>query len=450
MKKSTTAWRCLAAATALSMATLTLAACGGSDDKGDKTIAAAAPTTLKGSISFWHFFTDREAKVIQSVVDDFETANPGVKVTVHSGQDDDKLQKAIASGNNVDVALSYSTDIVGKFCSTGAFRNLSPYITRDKVDLTQLSDTVRSYTEYKGVRCTMPVLADVYGLYYNKDMFAAAGITSPPRTLSELKADAKKLTTYNSDGSIKVLGFNPMMGFYENSAAHYGPLADATWLDKDQKSAISSSPAWTQLMKWQKAYVDEIGYSKLQKFTAGLGQEFTGGNAFQKGKVAMNMDGEYRTAFIDDQAPDLDYGTAPFPTADDHANLYGGGYITGNIAGIAKNSGNPELAWAFLKYLTTDKDAVVKLANGLKNVPTTADALSSPDLQATAQFKTFLDIAANPHTSTTPASPVGAGYQQAFENYWLKYQSGKGGDLATGLRKVDKQINDSVDLATGP
>ena len=68
-------------------------------------------------------------------------------------------------------------------------------------------------------------------------------------------------------------------------------------------------------MNWQKDFVDKIGYDKLQAFTAGLGQEFSADNAFQTGQVAMNLDGEYRTAFIADQTPDLNYGTAPFPTA---------------------------------------------------------------------------------------------------------------------------------------
>ena len=73
----------------------------------------------------------------------------------------------------------------------------------------------------------------------------------------------------------------------------------------------------TLILTWQKDLVDRLGYDKLQAFQAGLGQEFSADNAFQTGKVAMNLDGEYRTAFIDDQAPDLNYGTAPFPTADD-------------------------------------------------------------------------------------------------------------------------------------
>ena len=118
----------------------------------------------------------------------------------------------------------------------------------------------------------------------------------------------------------------------------------------------------------------------------------------------MNIDGEYRTAFIDDQAPDLNYGTAPIPSAEGYEDSYGGGYITGNIVGIGKGSKNPEAAWALIKYLTTDTDALVKLSNGLKNVPTTHDAIASPDLEVSEQFQTFLDIFENPKSSTTPPS----------------------------------------------
>ena len=439
--------RRIAVATAALAATTLLAACSGG---GSNTTVGPAPTKLEGTVSLWHFFSDREAKVIQSVVDDFEKANPGVKVTVHSGQDDDKLQKAISAGNNVDVGISYSTDIVGSFCSSGAFRDLGPYIARDKVDLGQFSDTVRSYTEYKKTRCALPVLADVYGLYYNKKELAAAGFTAPPTTLDELETMALKLTTYNADGSIKQLGFDPLMGFYENSAAHWGPSTGAQWLKPDGTSAIGGDAGWTEIMTWQKAFVDKIGYDKLQTFTAGLGQEFSADNAFQTGQVAMNLDGEYRTAFIADQTPDLDYGTAPFPAAADHSDLQGGGYITGNIGGISKGSKNPELAWALLKYLTTNTDAVVKLANGLKNAPTTSDALASPKLDLGDQFGTFLDIMSNPKSTTTPPSPLGAGYQQSLEDYWQKYQQGQGGDLAAGLKGVDKDVNDSLSLVSGP
>ncbi|QPZ37808.1 extracellular solute-binding protein [Paramicrobacterium chengjingii] len=427
---------------------ITLTGCSSGATSAD--IADEAPTKLEGTVSLWHFFSDREADVIQNVIDDFEEDNPGVTVDVHEGQDDEKVRKVIASGGDIDVALSYSTAVVGNFCSTGAFQDLGPYIDRDKVDMTEFSDTVKSYSEYEGTRCAMPVLADVNALYYNKDILAEAGVTEMPKTLDGLKELALQLTEYNDDGSIKRLGFNPFMGMYENSPAHFGPAVGGQWLTDDGRSAIGSDDGWPVLMTWQKDFVDEIGYDKLQAFTAGLGQEFSAENAFHTGQLAMAVDGEYRTAFIDDQAPDLNYGTAPFPTAKGYEDLYGSGYIVGNIAGIAQGSKHPELAWALLKYLSTDTDALVKMANGLKNVPTTTSALQSPDLEVTEQYQTFIDIALNPKTTTTPPSPVGAGYEQAFGDYWTRYQAGDGGDLTKGLAEVDKQINDSIDLVSGP
>ncbi len=190
---------------------------------------------------------------------------------------------------------------------------------------------------------------------------------------------------------------------------------------------------------------------KLQEFSAASADEFSADNDFQTGRVAMVMDGEWRVAFIDDQAPDIDYGTAPFPVAADHQDLYGGGYITGNIAGIAKGTKNADLAWSLLKYLTTDTGAVTKLADGLKNVPTTTDALTATDLHGNAHFATFLDIATDPHTLTTPPSANGAGYQLAFADWWAGYQAGDAvSDLTPLLTDVDDQIDAAATLNDVP
>lgn len=425
---------------------LTLSGCTGSS--AVVPFADSTPATIEGNVSLWHFFTDREAETIKSVVEDFEKANPKVKVTIHDGQDDEKIAKVIATGGNIDLAISGSTDRVGSFCSSGSFRYLDDVIARDDVDMSQLSETAKSYTSFDGKQCMLPMLADVYGLYYNTDLFAAAGFTEPPKTLSELQTMAMALTTYNPDGSIKTLGFNPLMGSYENVPIHYAPASGATWMENG-KSAINTD-AWKELMTWQKGFVDAIGYDKLQAFTAGLGDEWSADNAFQTGQLAMNMDGEWRVAFLADQKPDLHYATAPFPAADSHPELYGGGYTSGTIAGIARNASNPEAAWALLKYLTLDTDALVKLANGIKNVPTTKDSLASPNLDFPPQFQTFLDVVASPHLATNPATVIGSGNQDTLSTYWEAYQSGAGGDLTEGLSKVDEDIDNSIALSTGP
>jgi multiple sugar transport system substrate-binding protein len=253
----------------------------------------------------------------------------------------------------------------------------------------------------------MPMLADVYGLYYNKDMFAKAGIKSPPRTFSELAADAKKLTQRGGDGTIKVAGFDPTWGFYENVIAHYAPLFDAQWTKPDGSSNLAGDPRWAKLLQWQKSLVDWYGYDKLVRFNAGAGDEFSASNAFETGKIAMMIDGEFRTAFLADEHPELKYGTAPMPVDDDQPRLYGAGYVTGNIAGIPKGAKHPDQAWALLKYLALDPKAESVLSNELKNVPTTTASLRATELRPTPEFRPFLRIFAHPKTQTSPINAAG-------------------------------------------
>jgi multiple sugar transport system substrate-binding protein len=426
---------------ALATAALLTAAC----TPAPKENKIADPgTEVSGTVELWHFFTEREADAIAQVIKDFESTHPNIKVTVKAGQDDSKVTQAIGAGNGPDVGLSYSTDIVGKFCSSGAWVDLKQYIDRDKVDLNKLNATTRSYTEFDGKRCAMPFLADAYGMFYNKDLFAKAGLSGPPKTLDELTEYAKKLTVKNADGSLKTVGFLPLYDFYENAASHLAPAVGAKWLTDDGKSAVGTDPAWKTLITWQKQLVDWYGYDKLQKFRAGLGDEYSADNAFQKGQVAINIDAEYRLAFVKDQSPNLKYGVAPIPTSD--AAHYGGGYVTGNILGISKNAKNPEAAWELIKYLTTDDKAIIKLSGLLKNIPTTTASIADPGLNSDADFKTFIDIFNNPNSSTTPPSASGPAYQETFGQFLNSYQAGKVKDLDAGLADADKQINSVMTL----
>jgi multiple sugar transport system substrate-binding protein len=414
---------------------------------GAPDVAATAPEP-SGTVEFWHQFTDRESEAIASIVADFTAKYPKVHVNITDGQDDDKTLQAIGAGNGPDIAQSFSTDRVGKFCSSGAWVDLKPYVDRDKVDLTQIPVTVRSYTEFRGKRCAMPFLADAYGFYYNKKMLADAGFSAPPKTLSELSTMAKALTVRAADGTIERAGFLPQFGFYEFSPAHMAPATGATWFTSDGKSNIAGDPAWQELVKWQKDLVDWYGYKNLAEFTAGLGDEFSADHAFHKGQVAMMLDGEWRVAFLRDQAPDVDFGTAPMPVADSKANRYGAGYVTGNIIGVSKTAKNPEAAWALMKYLTTDSAAVAKLAIAIKNVPTTSGGLSAAtELTTDPQFKIFLDVFNNQGSLTMPSSAVGAAVEETFNQFLTQWQSGSATDLNAGLSDVDKQINQLIELA---
>lgn len=427
---------------AVAFLALLASACTPSADKPQPAASAPEPT---GTIEFWHFFSDREASAVEEIIADFKAKYPKVTVNITAGQDDAKILQSIGAGEGPDVAISYSTDIVGKFCATNAWQDLNAYVKRDGIDLGKFPKVVKEYTEFRGKRCAMPFLADAYGLYYNKKILAEAGVTALPQTLPELADLAKKLTIRKPDGTIERAGFLPLFGHYENSPAHFAPMIGATWLKPDGTSNIGSDSRWQVLLAWQKSLVDWYGYDNLEKFRASLGDEWEAENAFQTGQVAMNIDGEWRLAFLRDQAKDVPFGVAPLPAPD--VARYGSTYIAGSVTGVSRNAKNPEAAWALVKYLTTDTAAIVKLSNSIRNLPTTLDSLASKDLVVDAEFKVFLDMFKHPASSTTPPSAVGPAYQEEFSKFLQDFQSSPRTDLAAGLSGVDSQVNNIIKLA---
>lgn len=417
---------------------LTLAGCTGVGT-GSSSPASGPAKNEKVTLTVWSAFSDRELKGLGAVMDGFHKLHPNITIKNVGNQDDDKITQSIRGGTAPDVAISFSTDDIGQYCSSGAFQDLSGYLSRDKVDLSQIPQASRDYTTFKGKRCAMPLLADVYGLYYNKALFAKAGISGPPKTMDELAADAKKLTQLNGDGSIKVAGYVPTPGFYENTVQALSPQFGAQWQDGSGKSTVASSKGWQDMLQWQRSLTNALGKDKLAQFTAKAGDEYSAANDFETGKIAMIIDGEYRTAFIKAEHPDLSYATAPFPTSDPSA--YGTAYTTGTIIGIPKGARNSGAAWELIKYMSTQTKPLVQLANLLGNVPTTADALKSSDLQLPAQFDTFLKLSAGGKLQNNPPSPNGGAYIKVMEDFDLKYVTGGTDDLQGGLAQAAKQID---------
>lgn len=438
--------RFIRAAALTGAAALVLTGCSGLGSTSGGAAQAPLDPNQKVTVTVWSGFTDRELKVFESVLDMYHQKHPNVTIKSVGGQTDDKITQAIRGGNAPDVAMSFSANNIGSFCSTGTFQDLGPLISRDGVDLNKIPKATLAYTEFDGNRCAMPLLADVFGLYYNKKMFAEAGITAPPKTMSEFAEDAKKLTKKAADGSIKVAGYVPTPGFYANHVEILAPQWDAQWLDKDGKAQLATDPGWSEMLTWQKDLTDFYGSDALTRFTAEAGQQYSADQDFQTGKVAMTLDGEYRTAFIKDQAPDLDYATAPFPVSDSYPELYGTGYTTGNIIGIPKGAKNAAAAWDVIKFLTTDTDALVTFANGLGNVPTSTDALTSPDLKLPTQFQTFLDLYGGGKLQTNPATASGGAFLKVAGDFATAYVTGSRTDLEKGLAETDKQIDDSAAL----
>jgi multiple sugar transport system substrate-binding protein len=436
-------WIAVVAAVAVPLA---VTACTGDAGGGQKDDPDADVT-----ITFWHGWSaDSEVAAIQATIDAFEKANPNIHVDVVGGITDDKINQALRAGGPKapDVVSSFTTDNVGQFCSSGAFVDLTPFMADSGIDPAATFPAAQlSYTQYDGNQCALPLLSDAYGLYYNKDAFAAAGIDGPPKTMSEFDADAVKLTKTSGD-TYSQLGFMPNYHGYESSISHFVAQWSPTYFTDDGRSNVAGDPMFAQAMEWQKGLVDKLGgYAKLEKYRNTFGDEWGAKNPFMTGQVAMAIDGEWRAGMIEADAPDLNFGVAPFPVPDDQADTYGKGYITGTIVGIASTSQKQNAAWKFVQYLATDTQAVVDFANVIHNVPSTIDALASPDVSQDEAMQTFIAIASNPASNTTPASPNGGAYQLTLQDVGYAYESGKDSDLDGALAKAASQIDTDIDQA---
>ncbi|MFC9244339.1 ABC transporter substrate-binding protein [Streptomyces sp. NPDC057136] len=431
------------AAVAVAAISVLATACTGQAEPG-----ATDDPNAKTTINFWHGWSaPAEVKAVTDNVDRFEKAHPNIKVNVVGNINDDKLNQSLRAGGSKgpDVVSSFTTSNVGKFCSSGAFADLKPFIEKSKLDLEKTFPKVLlDYTQFEGKRCALPLLADAYGLYYNKDAFEKAGITEPPETMSELASVAKKLTVEKGD-SYEQLGFMPTFHGYETTTEHYLGGWGPAYFDQNGKSTIAKDPAVANMFTTQKKLIDDLGgFEKLEKYRATFGDEWGAKHPFQTGQVAMQLDGEWRLGMATDAKVPFEIGVAPMPVADDQADSYGKGFLAGTILGIAPGSTKQNAAWELVKFMTTDTKAVVDFANEIRNVPSTFEALKSPDLKFDPRFKTFMDIAQHPKSNTFAGAVNGATYLNTIQDFGYQYEKGAVADLKAGLEKTAAQIDTDI------
>ncbi|HEY5858822.1 MAG TPA: extracellular solute-binding protein [Actinomycetota bacterium] len=445
---------------ATAVLTFVAAACtaGGGDEPAPTVDTAASNEPVTVTLT-GEWTSKRECDEWQnSFKENFEAEYDWITVDAKCGVTEEKQIAAINAGNPPDAFLSFGVDNVGRFCDSGAWVDLNPYIDGpDGVDRSVFVDAALTYTSFEGTQCSLPFLTDTYGLYYNLDLFKAAGLTDPPKTTDELTEDAKKLTEFNPDGSIKVAGFVPVTDYYccSSNLVNMSHMFGASYLDEGGSPAFASDPAWAEMLQWQHDFIAEVygegdfqtGAEKLRKFVAGAGNEWGNPQDFQQGRVAMMIDGEWRTAFMTDFAPEVNYATAPLPTSPSRTDLYGSATAGGTIVGIPKGAEHPAEAWLLVKYLATNTDTLVYMANWVGNVPTTHEAIDSPDLDLPEQFGVFMEAFAHPDSAWRPTTVLGEELEQYLGNFTSDWQTGDATDLEKGLQDATEQTQDALDQA---
>jgi multiple sugar transport system substrate-binding protein len=239
----------------------------------------------------------------------------------------------------------------------------------------------------------VPLYGLSYGLFYNKQLFKAAGISAPPKTWSEVVADAQKLTKAPDQYGVALEGGSISEG------AHFAFILGQ---QLGHNLFNGSQPQFDapQEVKAVKAYVDLVGDNKVVKPNdATFVQGPEASEEFAKGKTGMlisqnNTENNLKAAGMAKSA----YGIADVPVLDGSAKPIMT-HVAGINVSIFQNTKHKDAALAFVKFLTSSSEQV-QLNQDFGSLPVVKQAQSDPAFD-TANLKTFNSILAQ-HAAPMP------------------------------------------------
>jgi multiple sugar transport system substrate-binding protein len=161
----------------------------------------ASPRAHKAvTLSFWTGFTGGDRPAYEGMIAQFNATHPGIQVTMDVQPWDtiaQKLPTALATGQGPDLATpDYNVATIIQYIKAGTIAPLDAAYGEgsDKVQTGALASTIVKSFTLGGHIYAVPANFATLLLYYNKKLFAQAGIRKPPATMAEMRADAVKLT----------------------------------------------------------------------------------------------------------------------------------------------------------------------------------------------------------------------------------------------------------------
>jgi multiple sugar transport system substrate-binding protein len=311
--------------------------------------------------------------VWKQIVADFHTANPNITVNVDVSDWDSywtKLKTLLSAGTPPDV-FAMDAPLYLDYQSRGVLLNLQPYLDKNPDMLKGVyPQTLEAYKTPDGMY-GLPRDFQTIALFYNKDMFDAAGIAYPTAdwTYVDLRNAAKQLTITDSDGKVTQFGiysdlWDMELIWSEAIWAYGGDIINA-----DHTKTLVGEPQ--ALQAWQ-LFHDMMFVDKSWPTTT-TASEY-GDDPFLAGVAAMTTIGHWAVPGYSEVSFKWDVAPMPKGPAGQATSVNSAGFV------IGKASKNPDAAFEFLKYVLSEP-AQTRLAEL---------GFACPVLESVAQSDAFL------------------------------------------------------------
>ncbi|SHK17558.1 ABC transporter substrate-binding protein [Paramaledivibacter caminithermalis] len=289
-------------------------------------------------------------KIQQEIAKKFEEQNPGVKVQVEAYADgfDQKLVASFGAKNPPDVM--YMWDFPTYHVS---LEPLDDYIAKSsELNIDDIYSGLFNYSSINGKIYGIPAGFTSHVIYYNKDLFDAAGLEYPKAgwTWDDLRKMAKNLTDKNKKqygfavpGSPDPYDFEQFV--WSNGSSYISPdgkTIEGYMNSKETKEVV-------------KMFVDMLRERTALK----LGGDISGSKTFKSNKLAMYESGIWPLNGIKEAK--INFGVAPLPSFG--RNKPACSVLSVSAVAMAKDSKNKDLAWEFIKFYAAEEAIKMRTAD---------------------------------------------------------------------------------------
>lgn len=376
-------------------ATMVFSGCGKKEESG-KT----SDGKTKVRFASWDVAEDVDAQ--QAMVDKFNAEHDDIEVTLEAyGSDfDTKISAGMGSGDTPDVMYMWNYPAYAQ-----GLEPLDSYIEAEGEEYkANFYDTLWNYNSLDGTTYGIPIGFTTHALFYNKDIFAEAGIDEPTNdwTWEDLQKAAKTIAE-KCDGKkgfsfqMKPDPYDFEMYLWSNGSAYVDEEGNLEGnLNSDETKEVFSM------------------FQDMEKDGYAIATEKSGTDEFRAGNTAMYIYGSWSINTLNEDG--INYGVVDIPAFS--ADKDSVSILSSSGISISKDSKNKEAAWEFVKFWTSEEMNKERIGLELPVLHSVVDSEKIMEQPEYTAFYTMLEQS----DGYTPASFVIDEWSELSENLSLSFE----------------------------
>ncbi|WP_460452426.1 ABC transporter substrate-binding protein [Alsobacter sp. SYSU BS001988] len=323
----------------------------------------------------------------------FEKDNPGIKLVPVDGPFTGFHDRAIVQhqAKKLPDVLMVQVDWVAEFADLGMIDAIDDRIAKEPKEFWDNIPKTFHQT-WRGKQFYLPVESGAVALFWNTDLFKAAGLSGAPKTWDEFAEMSRKLTNpdkrqFAITGTLQ--GEPPTNMTYE-----IYPLllqAGAKLIDASSNKAVFNSPEGVAAIDW---YVERINKDKISvPGVLSNGEKEKRAN-FASGNVAMMLEGPWGIAIQKQLNPKLNYEIAPLPVGKQTGTM-----VRGSLNTLSSQAQDKDAAWAFIRWMSGPK-GIEMWSKGTGAFPARTDVANQDWFKERKEFQAFVTQMERPNAES--------------------------------------------------